>query len=152
MSKRAHKLLMDILDEKERAERAATLSWTAKDILDSYRKRVEPHGLVRVPSGANADALLVAAGITLYEGPVELYRGNTLLFGKLAPFWAVAIYRTWTVRATSTVYTREMVTELIHLLNSDEPAQVQVEAVARMSGNDGIYGWAMREMHERGIE
>lgn len=151
MSRRASsKLLMDILGE-DGVARFSSLSWTAKEILDSYRKRVEPYSLMRVPSGVNAQDVLAAAGVDMHEGPVELYRGNTLLFGKLAPLWAIALYKTWAVRATSTVYTRDMVTRLIRALNADGPAQVQVEAISRMSGNDGVYGWAMREMHERGI-
>ena len=149
--KRANKLLMDILDEKERIEKSARISLFAEDVLAAYRKRVEPHSLVRVPTGANARSVLEAAGVATYEGPVELYRGNTLLFGKLAPLWAIALYKTWAVRAQSSTYTQTMVIALISNLLGDLEAQVQVEAISRMSGNEGVYGWAMREMQERGI-
>jgi hypothetical protein len=134
----AAQLLIDILG----GSKEASLTVTEQEVLEAYRARVEVAGLVRVPTGGRAVKVLNAAGIFLHRGPIDVVSGGNLLFGKLAPLWAVALYQSWAVRSASIEYTEERITNLILLLRSDKLAQDQVDAVARLSGKEGVYSWA----------
>lgn len=149
MSVLATKLLMDVLDPQK--ESFDPFSVSAQDILDAYVRTVSgPLGLVKVPSGGHAKGVFVAAGIATYDGP-DLVYGSDLRFSKLAPRWAVALYRTWAMRVSSLVYTEQRITDLLRDVRQDKAAQVEVDAVDRMGGIEGVYGWAKEQMVKRGI-